>query len=86
MVSYVGLHRMLSMVNFGQALKPDLSHVNAVQGGPSEAARLVHRVMDRSGFGGVLDHRQAVGRIFGGLLVDEIGWCVVAAGKRTACS
>lgn len=35
------------MVKFRQALKAGPSHARAVQGGPSEAARLVHRVMDR---------------------------------------
>lgn len=38
---------VLLMANFRQALTPDPSHARAVQGGPSEAARLVHRVMDR---------------------------------------
>lgn len=47
-MSCVVLCRMvLLMANFRQASRPDPSHASAVQGGPSEAARLVHRVMDR---------------------------------------
>lgn len=38
---------VLPMANFRQALRPEPSHASAVQGGPGEAARLVHRVMDR---------------------------------------
>lgn len=38
---------VLLMANVRQASRPDPSHASAVQGGPSEAARLVHRVMDR---------------------------------------
>lgn len=42
-------------------------------GGPSEAARARAQSYG-SGFGGVLDHRQAVDRIFGDLGDDESWW------------
>lgn len=44
MVRYV---MVLLMSSFRRALRPDPSHVNAVQGGLGEAAGLVHKVMDR---------------------------------------